>query len=150
VALDTELELWSVYDNEGWPARYLFDGRGILVHYHFGEGAYAETERAIQELLELDAEPLAPVRPEDDPEAMIAVPTPDQPGAYSGPYEAGEAWAVLSGTGTIVVNGEERTVEHPGAHLLVAHHGHAEAVLELAVGAGVTCHATCFTPGVVR
>jgi hypothetical protein len=148
VALDSELELWSLYDNAGWPARYLFDGDGVLAEYHLGEGGYAGTELAICKLLGIEgAEPVAPVRPEDDPEALIVIPTADVEGAYSGPYEAGEAWAVLSGAGTIVVDGEARAVEHPGAHLLVAHPRHTAAVLELEVGDGVTCHATCFTPG---
>jgi hypothetical protein len=148
VALDTALELWELYDNEGWPARYLFGAAGPLVHYHLGEGAYDETELAIQEELGIDAaEPMAPVRPTDAPDALIVVPTPEQPGAYSGPYEAGEAWAVLSGRGTIRVNGEARDVDRPGAHLLVAHDRHTAGVLELEVGEGVTAHATCFTPG---
>ena len=33
--------MWQEYENEGWPARYLFDGRGRLFDYHYGEGAYA-------------------------------------------------------------------------------------------------------------
>src|SRR3954469_23242412 len=89
VALDGELAVWDLYENAGWPARYLFDQRLTLVDYHYGEGAYAETERAIQELLGDTREVVAPVRAEDDPDALVAVPTPDQPGAYSGPYEAG-------------------------------------------------------------
>ncbi len=113
VCLDTEGEVWSLYDNEGWPARYLFDGRGILVDFHLGEGGYAETERAIQEALGIERDVLAPLRPEDDPEALIAVPTPDVEGAYSGPYEAGAAWAVVSGEGVLRVDGEERAIEHP-------------------------------------
>ncbi len=147
VCLDTELELWSVYDNEGWPTRYLFDGHGMLAHYHFGEGAYAETEREIAAQLGVDREPLPPARPEDDPDALIVVPTADRPGPYSGPYEAGAAWAVLSGRGTIAVGGREVAVEHAGCRLLVEHERHTEAVLDLDVGPGVTCHATCFTPG---
>src|SRR5438093_1476357 len=51
VAIDSELELWRLYENVGWPARYLFDQEGRLFDYHYGEGAYEETERAIQELL---------------------------------------------------------------------------------------------------
>ena len=66
---------------------------------HYGEGAYAETEREIQALLGLEREPLAPVRPEDDPGRAAARPDRDQPGAYSGPYEAGGVWAVLDGAG---------------------------------------------------
>jgi hypothetical protein len=87
------------------------------------------------------------VHPEDDPEATIAVPTPDQPGAWSGPYEAGAVWAVLEGRGTLTLNGEAREIAHSGAHLLIDHGRHCAGVLELAPGAGVTCHAVCFTPG---
>jgi hypothetical protein len=149
VLLDTELQLWQEYENEGWPARYLWDKRGMLFDYHYGEGCYAETELAIQELLGVSREPLAPLRPEDDPEAELASQTEDQPGAYSGPYQAGAVWAVLEGSGQVKVNGVEIAVEHPGAHLLVDHGRHTQAVLELAPGPGVVCHATCFTPGVV-
>ena len=48
VLLDPDLEMWQVYENQGWPARYLFDGRGSLFDYHYGEGAYTETELAIR------------------------------------------------------------------------------------------------------
>ena len=65
VLIDSELELWREYENAGWPARYLFDGRARLVHYHYGEGAYTETELAIQELVGSHGEPLAPLRRED-------------------------------------------------------------------------------------
>src|SRR5438309_9951830 len=76
VALDPEGRLWDLYENRGWPARYLFEPeRHALVDVHFGEGAYAETERAIQELLGVEREPVAPLRPEDDPEALVAVPS---------------------------------------------------------------------------
>jgi hypothetical protein len=148
VLLDPDHAVWDIYENAGWPARYLFDQQLTLVDYHYGEGAYAETERAIQELLGETREVLAPLRPEDDPEALVAVPTPDQPGAYSGPYEAGGVWAVLDGHGEIVVNSRTVTVDRPGAYPIVEHEHHTSAVLDLAVGAGVTCHAVCFTPGV--
>jgi hypothetical protein len=148
VCLDTQFELWQLYDNEGWPARYLFDGESRLADFHYGEGGYHETEGAIQELLGIERPLLDPLRPEDDPAAMIVVPTPEQPGAYSGPYEAGGAWVVLSGSGTESANGSEIAVEHPGAHPIVEHDRHTAGVLELQVGDGVTCHATCFTPGV--
>ncbi len=65
VLLDPDLEMWQEYENQGWPARYLFDRRGLLFHYHYGEGAYTETELAIQELLGVQRKPLAPLRPED-------------------------------------------------------------------------------------
>src|SRR5947209_6529406 len=61
VVVDTELEIWQLYGNLGWPARYLFDQRGALFDYHYGEGGYDETERAIQELLGSDLPLLEPV-----------------------------------------------------------------------------------------
>jgi thiol-disulfide isomerase/thioredoxin len=148
VLIDTELELWREYENEGWPSRYLFDGGARLFDYHFGEGAYAETEVAIQELLGVEREPLAPVRPEDQPGAHVLRPTEDRPGAYSGPYAAGGVWAVLDGRGRVLANGREIAVAHAGAYALVEHERHTEGVLELELGRGVVCEATCFTPGV--
>jgi thiol-disulfide isomerase/thioredoxin len=147
VCIDVAFELWRDYENEGWPARYLWNGESRLAEYHYGEGGYAETELAIQELLGVEREPLAPVHPEDDPEAQIVVPTPDQPGAYSGAYGAGGVWAVLGGTGELRVNGEPVVVEGPGAHELLTHPQHVDTVLDLQVGDGLTCYATCFTPG---
>jgi hypothetical protein len=155
VLIDSELELWREYENVGWPARYLFDGRARLFDYHYGEGAYTETELAIQELLEVQREPLAPLRPEDTPGATLAAQTADQEGAYSGPYEAGGVWAVLDGTGTVTVNGDyasatELTIARPGAYSLLEHDHHTVGMLELQIGPGVTCLATCFTPGIVE
>ena len=149
VVIDTDLAIWDDYGNEGWPARYLWDPEGALYSLHYGEGAYAETEHEIQSLLGVEREPVAPVRPEDAPGALVAAQTEDQRGAYSGPYEAGAAWAVLGGRGELRVNGRSVAVEHPGCRLLVDHGRHAEGVLELEPGPGVTCYATCFTPGVV-
>jgi len=154
VLIDTELELWREYENLGWPARYLFDGRARLFDVHYGEGAYVETEREIQALLGVRREPLAPLRPEDAPGAKLAAQTEDQPGAYCGPYAAGGVWAVLEGCGSVRVgaaagaaDATELRVTHPGAYPLIEHERHTAAVLELELAAGVRCHATCFTPG---
>jgi hypothetical protein len=175
VLIDGELEVWEDYGNQGWPARYLFDGRARLFDYHHGEGGYVETELAIQELLGVEREPLQPLRPEDAPDARLAPQTEDQPGAYSGPYEAGGVWAVFDGRGTVRVSGgpateaagepsgdrseptarseptvvTELTVAHPGAYPLIEHDRHTAGVLDLEIGSGVWCYATCFTPGVV-
>src|SRR3954467_7527802 len=51
VGIDTGLQVWDMYGNEGWPARYLWDAKGSLFSLHYGEGAYAETEAEIGELL---------------------------------------------------------------------------------------------------
>ena len=77
VVLDTGFEVWRLYGNRGWPARYLFDRRGLLRYMHYGEGDYEEAERAIGELLlELDPElelpePLGSVRPDDMPGSLL-------------------------------------------------------------------------------
>lgn len=147
VLLDTDHQLWRIYDNEGWPSRYLFDADLRLFEVHFGEGGYGETEDAIRELLGDEGERVGLLRPEDDPEAQLVVPTAGQQGAYSGPYEAGAVWAVLEGEGEITVNGRPHPVTFSGAHELVTHPRHEHGVLALEVGAGVTCHATLFTPG---
>jgi hypothetical protein len=148
VLIDGEMELWQEYENVGWPARYLFDGHGRLFDYHYGEGAYEETELAIQELLGLEREPLPALRAEDRTGAPLLAPSEERPGAYSGPYEAGAAWAVLEGSGELLVNGETVVVvEHPGAYPLVEHARHTRAEIELRPGEGVICHATCFMPG---
>jgi hypothetical protein len=153
VLIDSALEVWEQYGNEGWPARYLFDGRSRLFDYHHGEGSYAETELAIQELVAVRREPVAPVRPEDAPGARLLAQSEDRPGPYSGPYEAGGVWAVLDGAGTVRVNGgtaaggAELEVTHPGAYPLREHERHTAGVLDLELAAGVRCLATCFTPG---
>ena len=54
VALDSDYAVWRAFANHFWPAVYLADGEGRLRYHHFGEGEYAQTEMAIQQLL-LDA-----------------------------------------------------------------------------------------------
>ena len=133
VVLDPDFEVWREYGNRGWPARFVFDRRGVLRFVHWGEGEYQETERVIQELIaETDPEGevqlpelLAPLRPEDAPDAQMEPQTADitlpaeldrvqLDGEWvSGPdfveaqaagasakvdYRAGEAYAVLSGS----------------------------------------------------
>jgi hypothetical protein len=147
VAVDAEYEMWELYGNMGWPARYLFDQRAMLVHYHYGEGGYEETERAVQKLLGIERPLLDPIRPEEAPDAVLEPQSDDVEGPYSGPYRAGGVWAVLDGAGTIAVNGRTVTVDHSGCYELIAHARSTAGELRLEIGAGVTCHATCFTPG---
>jgi thiol-disulfide isomerase/thioredoxin len=151
VMLDSNFALWQDYENAGWPGRYLWSPDGMLADYHYGEGAYAECEHAICALLELEREPLAPLRPEDEPDAILVVPSEDRlTEPFSGPYEAGAAWAVLDPgrPGALVeVNGRQLAVEHPGAHLLAHHERHARGELAVELGPGVRCDGVCFTPG---
>jgi hypothetical protein len=147
VVVDERREIWDLYGNAGWPARYLWDPGGALYSLHYGEGAYAETEREIQALLGVQRELLAPLRPEDAEGALLPAQTADQPGPYSGPYEAGGVWAVLEGDGEVVVNGRTLRVDRPGCYSLLRHDHHTAGTLDLQIGPGVACHATCFTAG---
>ena len=52
VAQDNDFVTWRNYSNRFWPAKYLIDRDGVVRYTHFGEGAYAETETKIRELLE--------------------------------------------------------------------------------------------------
>jgi AhpC/TSA family len=126
VLLDPDLEVWRLYGNMGWPGRYLFDRTGKLAFIHYGEGEYLDTERAIQEEVGVEMEPVAPVRPEDAPGVLLEPQTADvvlpaererlelvrdwddgedwieaadAGAAATFRYRAGGAYAVLSGAG---------------------------------------------------
>ncbi|MDX6697682.1 MAG: hypothetical protein QOE65_1079 [Solirubrobacteraceae bacterium] len=149
VAVDVDAQVWRLYENQGWPARYLWDQRGTLFDFHYGEGAYDETERAIQELLGADGEVVGPVRPEDAPGADLVPQGPDREAPpWSGPYAAGGVWGVFDGAGTVRANGREVAVDGAGAYPLLEHERHTEGELELEVGDGVECWAVQLTPGV--
>jgi thiol-disulfide isomerase/thioredoxin len=148
VLIDTDFELWQEYENLGWPARYLWNAEGRLADFHYGEGAYAETELAIADLLGLaGVDPVAPVRPEDAAGAVLSPQSEDVAGAWNGPYEAGSVWGVFDGSGVATVNGATIAVPAAGAVELIRHEISTQGMLELSVSAGLTCLATCFAPG---
>jgi thiol-disulfide isomerase/thioredoxin len=71
IVVDSNREIWKAFANRYWPTKYLLDKDGYLRYGHFGEGAYAETEQAIHELL-LEIDPAItlpdltePIREED-------------------------------------------------------------------------------------
>ncbi len=51
VVLDNDFSTWNAYGNRYWPRKYLIDIDGYIVYDHIGEGAYAETEKAVQKAL---------------------------------------------------------------------------------------------------
>lgn len=53
VAIDSNFKTWQNFNNRFWPAHYLVDQDGIVRSFHFGEGAYMETENDIRSLLGL-------------------------------------------------------------------------------------------------
>ena len=124
VVIDSELEIWDIYGNQGWPARYLWDPELALHSMHYGEGAYVETELEIQALLGVSASRWRRSARRTPPDALIAAQTEDQPGAYSRPYEAGGVWAVVEGSGELRVNGAVVAVTEPGCFPLVEHGRH--------------------------
>jgi thiol-disulfide isomerase/thioredoxin len=83
IVIDSNYELWKAFANKCWPTKYLVDGDGYLRWVHFGEGAYAECEETIQELLHeiqpgLSLPPaMEPVRAEDRPNAICYRPSPE-------------------------------------------------------------------------
>jgi thiol-disulfide isomerase/thioredoxin len=58
VVIDNDFAIWRSFGNHYWPATYLLDRGGRLRFHHFGEGAYDEIERAVQDLLGVDGEPV--------------------------------------------------------------------------------------------
>jgi cytochrome c biogenesis protein CcdA/thiol-disulfide isomerase/thioredoxin len=51
IALDNDFATWTAFDQRYWPAKYLIDRAGRVRMVHYGEGAYAETEALIRQLL---------------------------------------------------------------------------------------------------
>jgi thiol-disulfide isomerase/thioredoxin len=54
VVIDNDFAIWRSFDNRYWPALYLVDREGRVGFEHFGEGAYRETELAIQHTLGIE------------------------------------------------------------------------------------------------
>jgi len=81
IVIDSNREIWKAFANRYWPTKYLLDKDGYLRYGHFGEGAYGETEQAIQELLlEVDSTLvmpaiMEPLREEDQPGAVCYRPS---------------------------------------------------------------------------
>jgi thiol-disulfide isomerase/thioredoxin len=51
VALDPDYGVWQAFSNNYWPAVYIADAEGQIRYHHYGEGAYEECERVLQQLL---------------------------------------------------------------------------------------------------
>ncbi len=51
VMQDNDFKTWRAYNNRYWPAKYFIDKDENIRYTHFGEGAYDESEKVIQELL---------------------------------------------------------------------------------------------------
>ena len=54
IVQDNDFATLRAYNNRYWQAKYLIDKNGVIRYTHFGEGAYDETEKIIQTLLEVE------------------------------------------------------------------------------------------------
>jgi thiol-disulfide isomerase/thioredoxin len=55
VALDDEMDIWTAFANQYWPADYIYGRDGRQASVHFGEGDYAATENELRRLLGVEA-----------------------------------------------------------------------------------------------
>jgi hypothetical protein len=174
VAVDADYRAWHDYGCEGWPSLFLWSRGGALRWFHFGEGEYAATERAIQDelravspTLELPS-PMPPLRPSDAPDALVAQPSPEvlPGGSISEPwlaarddaaleldYAAGGVWASVDGEGTLSLSldggaaKDDTTVNASGAYELVAHDLHESHHLSIAASPGLAVYSIGFAAG---
>jgi len=80
VAIDGNLETWSAYQNEYWPAEYLIDQSGNIRRVDYGEGEYNQMEQAIRGLLAENSNVQLPTKlvvPGNTPPPVNASQTPE-------------------------------------------------------------------------
>jgi thiol-disulfide isomerase/thioredoxin len=96
VVIDNDFAIWRSFGNQYWPALYLVDGDGRVQFHHFGEGAYEEIERAVQQLLGVKVDTVA---------------------VDAGGLAEAADWATLESPETYVgfARGERRSVRPPDA-----------------------------------
>ena len=110
--------MWQEYENDGWPARYLFDGHARLFEYHYGEGAYAETELAIQELLGRRARAAGAAAPRGRPRRACWRPRPrTSPAPTRGRTRPAACGRCSTGAGTVRVERRRATRGRPSGRL---------------------------------
>ena len=51
IVQDNDHAIWRRFQTWAWPTAVLIDRKGVVRYTHIGEGAYAETERMIRQLL---------------------------------------------------------------------------------------------------
>ncbi len=166
---DASYAVWHDYGCRGWPSLFLWGQGGALRWFHFGEGEYEATERAIAaELAAIDSgfeapAPLEPLRPSDATGAMVAPPSEEVfPGGSAlepwraGPieldYAAGGAHASVAGEGRLeytIDDGAPLTIEvdAPGLFELAEHRRHGSHRLRIEPSPGVELYSVSFSAG---
>jgi hypothetical protein len=176
VAVDARYRLWRDYGCDRWPSLFLWGKGGTLQWVQFGEGDYAATERAIQELVgaarpdvELP-EVLEPLRATDAPGALVVRPSdeifpggsaadpwrasPERP-SLELKYEAGGSYATIDGEGELLVgvdggDAARIEIEAPGLYQLATHPKHERHRIDLRPSGGLRVWSVSFAAGVPR
>jgi len=108
IALDANYSTWNAYQNQYWPAEYLFDRQGRLRRTHFGEGEYDQNEMAIRTLLDEAPVQLQPMGQAVSSSDLSMIHTPE---TYFG-LARGSAFAGIPG-----IDGVDTTFDHTKASL---------------------------------
>ncbi|PIR48295.1 hypothetical protein COU80_04975 [Candidatus Peregrinibacteria bacterium CG10_big_fil_rev_8_21_14_0_10_55_24] len=98
VAQDNDYETWKAFANRYWPAKYLIDAEGNIRYTHFGEGAYDETDEAVQTLL-MEIGVLEEMH--DVPEVVSDLRRDQTPETYMGV----RSWPALANGSTVPMRG---------------------------------------------
>jgi cytochrome c biogenesis protein CcdA/thiol-disulfide isomerase/thioredoxin len=115
VAIDNDYTVWRAFKNSYWPAQYLIDADGQIRYHHFGEGNYAQSEQAIQDLLREAGGAMAVTGPVT-PNAKGAEASPDQKNIRSGETHLGykRATNFVSHQGVLADTARDYSVGEPG------------------------------------
>jgi len=174
VAADLDYAIWHDYGCEGWPSLFLWGRGGALRWFHFGEGCYEATERAIQDELRATngarslPPPMTPLRATDVPGATVIAPTEELlPGgsirepwsptpahpALEVAYAAGGAFATVDGSGELRVRIDDADLEpiavvDPGLRELASHARHEAHRLRIEPSPGVRVWSVSFAAGI--
>ena len=110
---DNDFATWKAYNNHYWPAKYIIDKEGYIRYTHFGEGAYDETEKVIQDLLkEIGAKDVSSKI--NNPTYQVQTKTPEiYLGSARNPYKSG---FILTGDWNVM---EEYANPQKGAKLVL-------------------------------
>lgn len=144
VAVDSNYEVWRLYGNRFWPAKYLWNREGLLTWHHFGEGEYQATEDAIQKaLIEIDQDlrlpaPMSPLRDTDAPGARCLRPTPElylgsERGRTPAPIDRIGRWQIADEYSEAAEAGDELAIKYEGAsaNVVLAPPDNADAKVEV-------------------
>ena len=112
VMQDNDYKTWDNYANEYWPAEYLIDKQGDIVHEDFGEGEYGTTEQLIRKLLGIGG-PMAKPEPNLTPTGLMTPETYlgyERLANYVGTQPVPDAFATYTFASSIPLN----TVSYSG------------------------------------